>query len=131
MCHEPQKSWLVEWLHSTLPNFPKLRPMFDDLLRNALFSYTIWLKTIFYKVDVEISNNLKICRILALLFPAALLKKVGKNFASFWIIWNFHINLIKNVLYKPMHNRDAQRHSENAEKWMCCNFSMQRFLTSE
>ena len=52
------------------------------------------LKTIFYKVDVEISNNPKICRFL----PTYQLEKSRQESANFWVIWNFHINLIKNGL---------------------------------
>ena len=38
----------------------------------------------FDKVDVEISNSPKICRILTYFFPAVQLKKVGINSANFF-----------------------------------------------
>ena len=52
------------------------------------------INPIFYKGDLEISYNPKNCSILACL-PA---EKIGKNYANFWVVRNFHINLIKNGL---------------------------------
>ena len=63
----------------------------------GFWKYLIWLlNTIFDKVDLKISNNTQIYRILAYL-PA---EKVFNNSANFWVIRNFHINLYKSLFKK-------------------------------